>query len=150
MGWVSAYGIIILLAFSAASQLSSPWLAKVVPWSSGAAAITAGIIFLLIGAELRLPSLAIIGFAVIGMGIGVSYRLGLITFTKGSSPVQQGALSSFYAAITYGAAAVCALALGIAGNQVGLQITVITVFGILATLTLLLSGKAPCLGSTRG
>ncbi|MGE7961960.1 MFS transporter [Pseudomonas sp. NPDC089918] len=149
MGWISAYGIIILLAFSAAGQLCSPWLGQIAPWSSGVATITAGIIFLLLGADLRLSSLATIGFAVIGMGIGVSYRLGLITFTKGSSPAQQGALSSFYAAITYGAAAACALALGIAGNEVGLHMTVIILFGILAALTLLLSGKAPCLGNTR-
>lgn len=149
MGWISAYGIIILLVFSAAGQLSSPWLAQIAPWGSGVTAITAGIVFLLLGADLGLSSLAAIGFAVIGMGIGVSYRLGLITFTKGSSPAQQGALSSFYAAITYGAAAICALALGVAGNEFGLHLTVVVLFSILAAFTLLLSGKAPCLGSTK-
>lgn len=149
MSWISAFGIIILLIFSAVSQIASPWLCRVAPWISGLGAMVAGSTLLLAGATFNSTAIAALGFVLIGTGIGVSYRLCLLVVTKGATPEQQSRLSSLYAAVTYTAAASCVLALGFLGNAIGLHRTVMCVFILLTGTLLALARHAPKLINAR-
>lgn len=116
---VRAVGPALMLGTSAAAQIASPWFAQIAPWLSGLVAMAAGVAGVIGGAALRLDALALIGFALFGAGIGVSYRAGLVALTRGSPPARQGALSSLYAAVTYAAAAIVVLTVGWIGNLTG-------------------------------
>lgn len=122
---VSAAGIIVLLICCAACQLGSRQVAGLVPRVSGMEAMLAGLALILLGAVSGWQSLGLLGFAVTGAGIGISYRMALVVLTRGASPNIHGVLSSTYAAITYASAAIVVTAVGLVGNIFGLEDVVI-------------------------
>ncbi|MFI5426600.1 hypothetical protein [Aeromicrobium sp. UC242_57] len=98
-------------------------------------ATASGIVIILLGAWLRADVLAIVGFAVLGAGIGTGSRTALVALTKGSGPAQQGALASLYAAVCYAVAAVVVTTVGLVGMLTGLVPAVVgalATFGIMA------------------
>lgn len=143
MQWISSYGVIVLLTACAAGQLGSPWLTRVAPWMSGIFGMIIGSALIIAGGALLSSAVAFFGFIAAGVGIGVSYRLSLVVVTRGALPAQQGTLSSLYAAFTYAAAAVGVLAIGIAGNAIGLHQTVIGITVGMICALVLVAKKAP-------
>lgn len=148
MDTVKAVGVIALLVFSAAGQILSPYLARRVPWVSGVAALAVGVGAVLAGAAAHLSYISLAGFAVLGAGLGIAYRLGLVMLTRGAAPANHGALSSAYAAVTYAVAALVVLAAGAAGNALGVQTVVYLVFGIVGVSALAAALRTPRLGDT--
>jgi MFS family permease len=124
-------GPALMLGVSAAAQLLSPALARVQPRGTGLIVLAFGAGGIAAGATSRVEPVALIGFALLGVGVGVSYRAGLVALTRGTTPARQGALSSLYAAITYAAAAVAVLVVGGLGNVLGIVPAVVG--GICAT-----------------
>lgn len=137
------FGILLFLAASAIGQLSSRQLTRVASGYSGLPTIAVGICLMLGAALMKHDVLALLGFALLGAGVGISYRLCLVVTTKGASIVAQGALSSSYAAITYGAAAASVLGAGVIGNLLGLQATVTMLFAAIVVLSILMARHAP-------
>ncbi|WP_460944175.1 MFS transporter [Okibacterium endophyticum] len=132
---VQAIGPTLLLGTSAAAQLASPAIARIAPWVSGAVAMGMGIAGILSGAWLALDALAIAGFAVLGAGVGVSFRAALVALTRGATPSRQGSLASLYAAVTYTVSAATVLAVGWAGNTAGLVPAVLAALGTVGVLS---------------
>jgi MFS family permease len=116
---VRAMGPTLMLGASATAQLASPALARIAPRWIGLTPLALGVAGILGGAGLRLDALALSGFALLGAGIGVSYRAGLVALTRGETPARQGALSSLYAAVSYAAAAAAVLLVGWMGSAIG-------------------------------
>lgn len=145
---VQAVGPALLLGSSAAAQLASPWLARLAPRASGVLVVVAGVAGIVVGALAALDAVALVGSALVGAGIGVSYRVGLVALTRGTTPARQGALSSLYAAVTYAAAAIGALLVGWVAVGTGLVVAALgalTAVGVAALLAVL---WAPRLGDT--
>ncbi|GAB3600292.1 MFS transporter [Microbacterium tumbae] len=137
---VRAAGPALLLGASAVAQLMSPGIARIAPWASGLLAMAVGAAGVIGGAALRIDALALPGFALLGVGIGLSYRAGLVTLTRGAAPARHGALSSLYAAVTYAAAALVVLSVGWVGNATGVvpaALGALALTGVLALATLL-------------
>ncbi|GAA4429285.1 hypothetical protein GCM10023169_31430 [Georgenia halophila] len=133
---VQAIGPTLLLGTSASAQLASPAITRIAPWISGALAMGLGIAGMLSGAWLALDALAIAGFAVLGAGVGVSFRAGLIALARGASPSRQGSLASLYAAVTYTVSAATVLTVGWAGNTTGLVPAVFAALGAVGTVSI--------------
>ena len=131
-----------------AGQLASPYLARVVPWMSGMVFLAAGALGIAAGAVLDAPPLALAGFAALGVGIGVSYRAGLVALSRGASPARQGALSSAYGAITYAVAAAVVLTVGAVGNVTGVVPAAVGALVMTAVGGLVLLPFAPRLRDT--
>jgi len=149
MSLVQIVGPILLVISSTAGQLCSPLLLRAAPWASGTFAMAAGITCILIGAWLSSELVAIAGFVVLGSGIGLAYRAALVALTKGTTPAQQGALASLYAAITYAIAATVVLAIGGIGNMTGLVTASSAVLGAIGLLAVISVAWAPRLLDTR-
>lgn len=137
------FGILLFLTCSAVAQLSSRQLTRVASWYSGLPTIAIGIVLMLVAALFKLDALALLGFSLLGAGVGISYRLCLVVTTKGASVIAQGSLSSTYAAVTYGAAAAAVLGSGLIGNLFGLQSTVAAVFIALVVMAVVMTRHAP-------
>lgn len=136
---VRAVGPALMLGTSAAAQLTSPWLARIAPWMTGLGAMAAGAAGMIGGAVFACIPIALVGFALLGAGIGISYRAGLVALTRGTLPAEQGALSSLYAAVTYAGAAVIVLLVGWIGNVIGIvpaALGAIALAGIAAVVAL--------------
>ena len=146
MRMVGSTGIILFLACSALSQLASNRLKTLLPATSGTWCMVWGGVLILAGAYVHRDLLAMAGFVALGIGTGVSYRLVLMVLVKNASPSHQGAIASFYAAVTYGASASSVLVAGLMGNVLGIQNTVVAVFLMLICATAWLSKGAPRLG----
>ncbi|MDM4763875.1 MFS transporter [Galbitalea sp. SE-J8] len=138
----------VMLVASAAAQLASPVLARRLPWASGLGALALGIVVAGLGAIARIEPVVIAGFAIVGVGIGVSYRTALVVLTRGSSPARQGALASLYAAVTYGAAATSVLVVGAIADEAGLVPTLVAAAGVVAALAVVACIRAPRLRDT--
>jgi hypothetical protein len=149
MQGVKAAGMIVLLICCAASQLCSKRIAKIAPFLSGVDAMALGLLLILCGALVRSEVVGIAGFGILGVGIGIAYRLALVILTKGASPRDHGALSSSYAAITYAVAAATVILVGAAGNMFGLVNVVLAVLLILVVTCGALLVKAPRLAVER-
>ncbi|WP_462182857.1 MFS transporter [Klebsiella variicola] len=134
MSIANKYSIITMLLLCAIGQLSSSWLTSHTPRSSGMLYLMLGCLLVMVSSILSYSIIAVIGCGFIGLGVGISYRLNLLILSKGASPTQQGTRSSFYAAITYGAAALTVLACGLVGNIVGLKAVVY--FFLLITMSI--------------
>ncbi|NQX28053.1 MFS transporter [Microbacteriaceae bacterium VKM Ac-2854] len=145
---VRASGIIILLGCSAAGQLASPRLVTVAGSISGLPALALGVVLIFAGGAISVPALSLLGFALIGFGIGVSYRIGLVVFTRGSNPARQGSLAAIYAAATYAAAALLVLSVGGLGNLVGLMTATIILFSAVCVAAVVCIPFAPRLRDT--
>jgi len=143
-----AVGVLVLLVFCASGQVFSPLLYRLVPRASGSAASWIGISLLLIGAILHNTALSLIGFGLLGIGIGVKYRTGLLVLTLGAAPVEQSSLSSVYAATTYGVAAATVLVAGWMGAHFGLDHLVPWLFIALGLVTIVFSPWAPTLSDS--
>jgi hypothetical protein len=139
--WVGSLGNLLVLAASAAGQLASPTIARLAPRSSGLVAMALGAAALLVAAHAAIPALAFAGFAVLGYGIGLSYRLCLVLLTLGLRPELQGRVSSLFSAVTYAVAGAGVLVLGALGSLVDLTTAVtagyaLVVFGALVCFLL--------------
>ncbi|WP_127817738.1 MFS transporter [Microbacterium sp. CPCC 204701] len=145
---VRAVGPALMLGASAVAQLASPWFARVAPWMSGLVAMAVGAAGIVAGAMTGVDVLALIGFALLGAGIGVSYRAGLVALTRSSSPARQGALSSLYAAVTYAGAAVIVLAVGWIGNMTGIVVAALGAVAFAGVAALVALTWAPRLRDT--
>lgn len=150
MDLVQAAGALVLLTCSAASQLLSPWLARRVPWLAGAEVLAVGAALQLLGGGVQSIPIALVGFALVGVGAGIGYRVALVVVTRGSSPAQQGALASLFAAVTYAAAASAALLTGAVGNLVGLVPAAAVVLGVVTVSSLALVRRSPRLRDSVG
>ncbi|THF25759.1 hypothetical protein E5170_28115 [Pseudomonas atacamensis] len=71
-----------------------------------------------------------------GLGLGISYRLGLLACVQNASPAQQAALASRYAGITYLAAFIAVVGAGLIDNFIGLPAAAIGLFASTAGLFL--------------
>ncbi|GAB2466555.1 MFS family permease [Conyzicola lurida] len=145
---VRAVGPALMLGSSAAGQLASPHLARVVPWMSGVVLLSVGALGIAAGAVVDSPPLSLAGFAALGIGIGISYRAGLVALSRGASPARQGALSSAYGAITYAVAAAVVLTVGAVGNVTGVVPAAIGALVVTAVFGLVLLPFAPRLRDT--
>jgi MFS family permease len=149
MQGVKAAGMIVLLICCATSQLCSKRIAIVAPFLSGVDAMMLGLLLIGGGALTGSEVVGIAGFGVLGVGIGIAYRLALVILTKGASPRDHGALSSTYAAITYAVAAITVILVGAAGNMFGLVSVVMAVLAILVLICGVLLVKAPRLSDEK-
>jgi hypothetical protein len=140
---VSSAGMIVLLICCAACQLGSQQVARLAPWINGMEAMAAGVTLIVLGVLSGSQSAGLLGFAVTGAGIGISYRMALVMLTKGASPNIHGVLSSTYAAITYAAAAILVTVVGLVGNRLGLEQVVIGSLVLLALSAAALATGAP-------
>lgn len=140
---VSSAGMIVLLICCAACQLGSQQVARLAPWINGMEAMAAGVALIVFGVLSGSQSAGLLGFAVTGAGIGISYRMALVMLTKGASPNIHGVLSSTYAAITYAAAAILVTVVGLVGNRLGLEQVVIGSLVLLALSAAALATGAP-------
>jgi MFS family permease len=131
MGLVSSLGIVVLLSCCAACQIGCKQLATITPMLNGFDALLTGLILTLVGLFADLQSVSLVGLACIGAGIGISYRMALVVLTNAASATTHGVLSSAYAAITYGAAAVAVTIGGVAGNAFGLHNVVVCILILL-------------------
>jgi hypothetical protein len=147
---VKAVGMIVLLSCCAASQLGSKRIARAAPAISGVDGMALGLLLIVGGALAGSEAAAIAGFSILGVGIGVAYRLALVILTKGASPRDHGALSSTYAAITYAVAASTVIIVGAAGNLFGLVSVVMAVLVILLVACGVLLTSAPRLSEEQG
>ncbi|WP_144721190.1 MFS transporter [Agrococcus jejuensis] len=143
-----ALGPVLMLAASAAAQLASPMIARVAPWASGLLVQAAGALGVAAGALWSATPVVLAGYALLGVGIGISYRAGLVALTRGATPAQQGALSSLYAAVTYAAAAVAVLLVGGIGNLSGVVPAAIGAFALVGVASLATALVAPRLRDT--
>lgn len=140
---VKSMGMIVLLTSCAFSQIYGRRIATFAPSASGVEAMAAGVFLILLGSSVSSEVAGLLGFGVLGAGIGVSYRLALVMLTKGVSARDHGALSSTYAGITYAAAAFSVAATGFAGNLFGLKATITAVLVMLIFAFLSMMRKAP-------
>ena len=145
---VRAVGPALMLGTSAAAQLASPVLARIAPWMSGLVASALGAAGVVLGAVAASAPLALVGFAVLGAGLGVAARTGLVALTRGAEPARQGALSSLFSAVTYGAAAVTMPLFGGIGNSIGLAPIALGGLAVIAVLCLVALLWAPRLRDT--
>lgn len=141
---VSAWSAVVLvLAASAGVQVLSGPVGRIAPWLSGIELIAAGCLILGAAILTRTDWCGVIGVAVTGIGIGITYRLGLVTLTRGAPAARQGTLASLYGTVSYGTAAVTTLLAGFAGRHFGLQPTVLTALVALTVLGAVLLRPAP-------
>lgn len=145
---VQAVGPTLLLGTSAAAQLASPGISRIAPWMSGMVLTALGVTGIVGGAWTDSPIVAIAGFGVLGIGVGVSFRASLIVLTRGATPARQGALASLYAAATYTVAALIVLLIGWIGNITGLIEALFTALGVVGLLALAVTAWAPRLRDT--
>lgn len=145
---VEALGPAILLSASAISQLTSPAVTRAAPWISGMLMLAIGAAGICAGALTGAQPIALAGFALLGAGTGFAYRSALVALTRGTSPVEQGALASTYAAATYSTAAACVLAVGRVGDSTGLGPAALGTLATLAVLALACLRWAPRLRDT--
>jgi len=138
---------LLTLIACAVGQLASRPMTRFIPWFSGTFAAPAGMVMVLAGAWCSSDTLALAGFTMAGLGLGISYRLGLLACVQNASPAQQAALASRYAAVTYLAAFVAVVGTGLIGNCVGLPAAAIGLFASTAGLFLPLIRNAPRLSS---
>ena len=103
---------------------------------------------LLIGGILHNNALSLLGFGLLGIGIGIKYRTGLLVLTLGAAPAEQSSLSSVYAATTYGVAATTVLVAGWMGGYFGLDRFVPCLFLALGLITIAISPWAPKLSDS--
>lgn len=128
----SAIGPLLMLVTSAALQLSSQTIGRIFPRSSGLGLIALGCVGIGGGVIFHTQIIALVSFALLGAGVGVSYRLNLVMLSRGASPARQGSLSSTYAAISYAMGAAVVLGTGGLGHTVGLSSAAITALGLTA------------------
>lgn len=133
---VQTLGPAILMGASAIGQLASPALARTVPWISGMLMLALGAAAICTGALTSSQPVAMAGFAILGAGTGFAYRSALVALTRAASPVEQGALASTYAAVTYSIAATVVLAVGRIGDHTGLWTAALGTLASLGTLAL--------------
>ncbi|MGB8418663.1 MFS transporter [Paraburkholderia sp.] len=143
-----AIGVLVLLVFCALGQIFSPRLYRFVPQASGSAASWVGISLLLIGGIFDNNTLSLLGFGLLGIGIGIKYRIGLLVLTLGAAPAEQSSLSSVYAATTYCVAATTVLVAGSMGESFGLDRFVPCLFLVLGLITVAFSPWAPKLSDS--
>lgn len=143
MSLVTSAGMIVLLICCAGCQLGSRYVVRFAPILNGIEALMIGIVCMVAAALSGLQWLGLIGFALTGAGIGISYRLALIVLTRGAPPTIHGVLSSTYAAITYGVAALSVALVGFAGNFFGLEQVVIAVMILIAIVSIALLRNTP-------
>ncbi|GEK79722.1 hypothetical protein [Agrococcus baldri] len=131
-----AWGPIAMLLGSAVAQACAVPLTRFAPWVSGLAAIALGAAAIVTAAAFAFSWLAIIGFVLLGAGVGTACRISLITLTLGASPARQGALASLYAGVTYIVSAGVVLLVGGIGDSTGLVPAALATFCALAVLAL--------------
>lgn len=95
---------------------------------------------------MRNDALALLGFVLLGLGFGMAYRLCLLACVRHTTPAQQAALSSKYAAVTYLCSTAGVLVGGALGNLVGLPAATYVLFGFAALALTPLMRFAPKLG----
>jgi predicted MFS family arabinose efflux permease len=105
-----------------------------------------GIACILNGATVHSDALALFGFVLLGLGFSMAYRLGLLTRVRHTTPAEQAALSSKYAAVTYLPSMAGVLVGGALGNLVGLPAATYVLFGFGALALIPLMRFAPKLG----
>ncbi|MBT9386078.1 MFS transporter [Pseudooceanicola sp. CBS1P-1] len=143
-----ALAVPVMLVFSFAGQVGSPWLAVRLPRSHGMLAGAVGLALVILAARTGLGLLVVPGAALLGYMGGMSYRLSLVLITHGTSPARQGRLASLYAAITYALAAGSVLVIGLLAQHYDYSTLAEAHFAILAVLMLLLWPVAPRLGQS--
>ena len=147
---VRAVGPVLLLATVSAAQLGSPLILRFAPWVSGVFAMTVGVTSILVGAWFRADAPAIVGFGILGAGLGVAHRAALVVLTRQAAPARQGALASLYAGITYAIAAVVVLAAGWVGRLIGVVPATVVFLGAIALAAMVALLWAPRLRETIG
>ncbi|MGO2113312.1 MAG: MFS transporter [Pseudoclavibacter sp.] len=145
---VQAVGPTLMLGASAAAQLVGPAVARLAPWVGGSLMISLGVVGMLAGAWLAADVLAIAGFGVLGIGIGISFRTALIALTRGATPARQGAQASLYAGVTYTISAATVLVVGWVANTTGLAPAVLAALGVIGMLSVFALTWAPRLRDT--
>lgn len=142
-GWASAMAVAGVLFCSAVVQVTARPLDRVAPWLSGIELLAAGMVFTIAAILTQAEWSAVVGVVFTGFGIGVAYRTGLVSLTRGATPSRQGALASLYGAVSYGSAAVVTLAAGVTGRVVGLAPTVLGTLAVLVIVAVALVRVAP-------
>ncbi|MGW1712553.1 MFS transporter [Streptomyces sp. NPDC002156] len=133
LGLARSVSAIVFFAASAAGQLGSVWLSTRLPWARGSEALVVGVALQLLGSAVGSETVVLVGFALVGLGAGVAYRLALVHASLGLTPAGQGSMSSVYAAVTYTATATGTLVVGVLGNIWGLR-TAVPVFLVVVAL----------------
>lgn len=149
MPLVTSIGMIVLLVCCAACQLGSAHVARIAPKATGVEAMALGTALILIGEFTGFQSVGLVGFGLTGAGIGITYRICLVVLTRGASPNIHGVLSSTYAAITYAAAALGVIMIGLLGNVLGLRNVVIAALVVLLALCLAVLKVSPRVSAER-
>ena len=145
---VRVVGPTLMLGTSAAAQLMSPTLARLSPALSGSALLSLGGGAIAAGALIPFAPLSLVGYAVLGVGVGIAYRAALVALSRGASPARQGALSSAYGAVTYAAAAIAVLVVGAAASVFGVIPVAVGAFIIAAAAAAMMLPFAPRLRET--
>jgi hypothetical protein len=145
---VQAWGPITMLVACALAQFASAPLTRVAPWASGLVAIAAGIASIGGAVAFEFAWLALVGFALLGAGVGTAHRMSLVALTRDASPARQGALASLFAGVTYVAAAGVVLLIGWIGDSTGVVPAALTAWAACAALSLLALLWSPRLRDT--
>lgn len=134
---------------AAGLRTGAAWISmakKIAPGMRGPGYVSVGIACILIGAAVRSDALALFGFALLGLGFGMAYRLCLLACVRHLTPAEQAALPSKYAAVTYLSSMTGVLLGGALGNLVGLPAATYLLFGLAALALVALMRFAPKLG----
>ena len=143
MPLVQALGIPLMLTGSLGGQLFSPNLRRMAGFLSGMICMVLGIGLIFGGAFMTAGLVSLAGFALVGFGAGVAYRSSLMLLVLRVSPVMQGRISSLYAAITYGVAAVAILLSGFLTRYADMSLVAEGVFVALFISILASQHKGP-------
>ncbi len=143
MPLVQAFGIPLMLTGSLGGQLFSPRLRQVAGFLSGMWCMLIGIGLIFGGAWLTVRIASLPGFCLVGFGAGLAYRSSLMLLVLRVSPVTQGRISSLYAAITYGVAAVAIVLSGFLTRVADMSTVADYAFVSLFVLILVLNRRAP-------
>lgn len=146
MAEVETFGAVTLLVSTAAAQIVGPRFARLIPRASGLPTLFVGSGLIVGGCVLDIPLAALAGLVPLGVGLGTSYRLALLVLAQRAAPHRQGELSSVFAALTYGTAAIATLLCGAVSNLAGLRPTILVAFAMIGLCALLLACRAPGLG----
>lgn len=143
MPTVQRFGVILFLLACAVAQIGAAHLQAGMPRVNGLTLCAAGMGVAVMAIWLGSEIFALCGLVMIGLGGSTIYRLALIELVMNEGTARQGAIASFYAALTYGAAAAFVLSAGLLGNLIGLGPAYFVALAILCPACLAAAFIAP-------
>lgn len=131
---------VLVAGFGIAGQYSVPTTRFRFAVTAATASLVAGAVLFGVGTALTNVAVVVAGGALIGLGQGSGYRMGMLAVTRGLSPQRHGARTSLYACAAYLAASACVQVGGVlmasSGSHSGL---LILLSGFILPLMLLLA-----------